>query len=84
MDEAILCPLIPCRELDGDGNGTSGDDFVLADNPANGMFRPFRDVNGDATVNGLDLAAFANAFATVQGSPAYRALLDANGDGAIN
>jgi hypothetical protein len=57
---------------------------VLAGNPANGMFRPFGDVTGDATVNGLDLAAFGNAFATAKGSPAYRALLDANGDGAIN
>jgi hypothetical protein len=57
---------------------------VLAGNSANGMFRPFGDVNGDATVNGLDLAALRNAFATVQGSPAYWVLLDGNGDSAIN
>ncbi|HTK77303.1 MAG TPA: dockerin type I domain-containing protein [Gemmataceae bacterium] len=57
---------------------------MLAGNPANGMFRLFGDVNGDATVNGLDLAAFRTAFGTVQGSLAYLALLDANGDSAIN
>ena len=54
---------------------------MLAGNPANGMFRPFGDVNGDATVNGLDLAAFRAALGTFTlfGSP-----FDVNGDGVIN
>ena len=46
--------------------------------------RYFGDVNGDATVNGLDFGAFRAAFGTSAGSPAYLAYLDYNGDGAIN
>lgn len=67
--------------LDGDGDGTGGGDFVLAGNPANGLFRLFGDVNGDGAVNGLDLTAFRAAFGTVSpfGSP-----FDVNEDGAVN
>jgi hypothetical protein len=71
--------------LDGDGDGQAGGDFVVAGDPAtNRLFRLYGDVNGDGTVNGLDLAAFRNTFGTTVGSPAYLAFLDSNGDGAIN
>jgi hypothetical protein len=70
--------------LDGDGNGTGGDNFVLAGSPSNGLFRLFGDVNGDGAVNGLDLSVFRTAFGTALGSPGYVPFLDVNGDGAIN
>jgi autotransporter-associated beta strand protein len=48
------------------------------------LFRLYGDVNGDRTVNGLDLALFRTAFGTSLGNPNYVDYLDQNGDGAIN
>jgi hypothetical protein len=53
------------------------------DNVTN-LFRYYGDVNGDGTVNGLDLALFRNAFGTSLGNPNYVDYLDQNGDGTIN
>jgi hypothetical protein len=68
--------------LDGNGDGTGGDNYVLAD--AGGLFRFYGDVNGDQVVNGLDLGFFRAAFGTAAGDPAYPGYLDFNGDGAVN
>jgi hypothetical protein len=70
------------RQLDGNGDGTAGDDYTFGD--AQGLFRLYGDMNADRTVNGLDLAAFRTAFGTASGNPAYDSALDFNGDGAIN
>jgi len=64
--------------LDGDANGTAGGDFSLD------LHRLYGDVNGDGTVNGLDLAEFRTAFGASNGDANYRADLDFNGDGAVN
>jgi hypothetical protein len=66
------------QPLDGDANGTPGGDFVM------NLFRLYGDINGDGTVNGLDLALFRGAFGTALGSPNYVDYLDLNGDGAVN
>jgi len=70
-------------QIDGNGNGTGGDDFVLAgDVASNRLFRLFGDVNGDGAVNNTDLAALRSAFGTIlitSLSP-----FDVNGDGAVN
>jgi hypothetical protein len=66
------------QPLDGDSNGTPGGDFTME------LFRLFGDVNGDKTVNGLDLALFRSAFGTSLGNPNYVDYLDQNGDGTIN
>jgi autotransporter-associated beta strand protein len=68
--------------LDGNGDGTAGDNFTL--NDAGGLFCMFGDVNGDRTVNGLDFGFFRNAFSTSIGDPNYLSFLDLNGDGVIN
>jgi hypothetical protein len=46
------------QSLDGDGDIQPGGNFVFGD--AQGLFRLFGDVNGDQTVNGLDLGFFRN------------------------
>jgi hypothetical protein len=48
------------------------------------LFRYYGDVNGDRTVNGLDLGEFRSAFGTSTGNPNYMPYLDQNGDGAVN
>jgi parallel beta-helix repeat protein len=58
--------------------GLNGGDSVST------LFRYYGDVNGDRTVNGLDLAEFRSAFGTSLGNPNYLPYLDQNGDGAIN
>ena len=58
--------------------GIQGGDKVTS------LFRLFGDVNGDKTVNVLDLAAFRNAFGTASTDANYVSFLDFNGDGAIN
>jgi len=58
--------------------GLQGGDYVV------NLFRLYGDVNGDRTVNGLDLPAFRGAFGTTSGQPGYLDYLDANGDGAVN
>jgi hypothetical protein len=64
--------------LDGDGDGQAGGDNVSH------LFRLLGDVNGDGTVNGLDLTAFRNAFGTIFTDANYVSFLDVNGDGVIN
>lgn len=48
--------------LDGDGNGVTGDDFTLVGTPANGLFRLFGDSNGNGQVGPEDFLAFRIAF----------------------
>jgi hypothetical protein len=64
--------------IDGDADGAPGGDSVTS------FYRMYGDVNGDRTVNGLDLAVFRTAFGTALGDPNYRDYLDANGDGVVN
>jgi glucose/arabinose dehydrogenase len=63
--------------LDGANNGGTSN-YTL------NLFRMFGDVNGDATVNGLDLGVFRNAFGTQVGDPNFLSYLDFDGDGVIN
>jgi len=48
------------------------------------LFRLFGDIDGNKAVNGLDLAAFRNAFGSVSADTAFVPFLDFDGDGAIN
>ena len=59
-----------------------GSNYAFSD--AQGLYRLYGDVNGDQTVNGLDLGFFRNAFGTQLVTPNYLSYLDFNGDGVIN
>ncbi|MBX7105218.1 MAG: M36 family metallopeptidase [Gemmataceae bacterium] len=48
--------------LDGDGNGTGGDNFVAVGTQANGLYRLYGDSNGDGTVDSTDFLAFRTVF----------------------
>lgn len=69
------------QALDGNGDGTSGDDFLLiGDAVTNRFFRLFGDYDGNGAVDASDFAAFGDAFGqTDPGSP-----FDFNGDGTIH
>jgi hypothetical protein len=64
--------------LDGNSDGTAGDDFTLAGTPANGLFRLFGDADGNGTVNSADFLNFRLAFLTT--SVAF----DADGSGTVD
>jgi hypothetical protein len=64
--------------LDGNGDGTPGDDFTLVGTPANGLFRLFGDADGNATVNSTDFAAFRTFFGL------GASIFDFTGDGLTN
>jgi hypothetical protein len=75
------------QQLDGNGDGTAGDNFVFADSgftTGNQLYRFFGDVNGDRFVNGADFALFRTAFGTQSPDPNYNAAFDVNGDGFVN
>jgi hypothetical protein len=52
--------------LDGDGNGTGGDDYLLIGDPAtNKLFRLFGDGDGSGQIDLLDFAAFRGAYGSL-------------------
>ncbi|MBX7104445.1 MAG: Ig-like domain-containing protein [Gemmataceae bacterium] len=68
----------PLGELDGNGNGTAGDDFVLTGNLLNKLFRLFGDADGNGTVGGADFLAFRLAFLTADST------FDADANGSVD
>jgi hypothetical protein len=64
--------------LDADGDGLPGGDLTLQ------FHRLFGDINGDKTVNLVDLTALRAAFGAISNNANYVAAFDFNGDGAIN
>lgn len=69
--------------LDGNNNGTAGDNFVLACEPdtmlpPTNIYRLFGDANGDGTVSGSDFRAFRTAFGGTD------PIFDFDGDGSVS
>jgi hypothetical protein len=75
-------------KLDGNGDRTSGDDYVSPTESYNGtglhLYRLFGDVNGDGVVDPTDLSSFRNTFNVNNTQAGYIAALDANGDGVVD
>jgi hypothetical protein len=67
--------------LDGNGDGTAGDNYV---SPTTTLFRLFGDTDGSGIVDQLDLAQFRSANNSSSGSSAYLAYLDADNNGTID
>ncbi|MBX7105659.1 MAG: right-handed parallel beta-helix repeat-containing protein [Gemmataceae bacterium] len=65
-------------QLDGNVDGTGGDNFVLVGTPANGLFRLFGDADGNGQVTSSDFLAFRLAF--LSASTAF----DYDGNGSVD
>jgi hypothetical protein len=65
------------RELDGDGDGSSGGNRV------DSFFRLFGDTDGDRDVDQRDLAQFLSTVGRRVGDSGYLWYLDYNGDGLV-
>jgi hypothetical protein len=75
------------QQLDGNGDGTAGDNFTFGDSGAatgNQLYRFLGDITGDRFVNGADFALFRTAFGSSSGNANYNAAFDVNGDGFVN
>jgi hypothetical protein len=66
------------RELDGDGNGSTGGNRV------DGVFRLFGDSDGDGDVDRPDRNVFRAAFGTTAPNAGYRWYFDFDGDGDVD
>src|SRR5262249_60190207 len=71
--------------LDGNGDGTAGDDYVLASdaapNPPTNIFRFFGDLDGDGDADAANFLAFRDVFL---GITPYNAALDFDGSGSVD
>lgn len=63
--------------LDGNGDGVPGDNFVLAGNPTNTLFRLYGDIDGNGVVAASDFLAFRIAF--LSNNPVF----DFDGDSVV-
>jgi Dockerin type I domain len=68
--------------LDGNRDGTGGDNFTLNDTA--GLFRFFGDINGDRHVDIADFGLFSSTFNLSTGQTGFLAAFDFNGDGHID
>lgn len=71
-------------QLDGDGNGTGGDNFVRGTLDTDNFFRLYGDFDGNRVINGLDLGRFRLTNGASAGDAAFNPLFDFDGNGVIN
>jgi predicted outer membrane repeat protein len=69
-------------QLDGNGDGTPGDNYVFGDQQ--GLFRFFGDINGDRHVDIADFGLFSATFNLSTGQTGFNAAFDFNNDGHID
>lgn len=69
--------------LDGDGDGSGGDNYVRGEVPSDKFFRLFGDLNGDRSVGLAEFNAFRATFGKNQNDSGYNGAFDFNGDGGI-
>ncbi|MBX7103784.1 MAG: hypothetical protein K1X57_06870 [Gemmataceae bacterium] len=74
----VSSPAVNLGGLDGNGDGTPGDDFTLTGTPGNGLFRLFGDADGDGTVTSTDFLQFRVAFLGT--NPVF----DGDGNGTVD
>jgi len=69
------------QQLDGNGDGTPGDNFVLG---PTALFRLYGDITGNGSVDNADFFQFRTTFGLPSGNPAFLAGFDYNGDGIVD
>ncbi len=71
-------------QLDGDGNGIGGDNFVRGTVDTDNFFRMFGDFDGNRAVSGLDVGRFRLTNGTTAGDAAYNPIFDFDSNGFIS
>ena len=70
--------------LDGNGDGTSGDNYVFGDEAVDKFFRKFGDNDGSNLVDLFDFAAFRDTFGLSPGQPGFNSAMDNDGGGSVD
>jgi len=90
VDEFTVRSTAGCGDADTDGLCDDSDDCLLVPNPSqlDSDFDGYGnacdpDTNNDGFVGSRDLASLVAGLASSHGQPAYRAVLDSDGDGAV-
>lgn len=84
-DLTVFAAQVSGGRLDGDGDGLSGDDYLLIGDPAtNKLFRLFGDYNGDGATDNYDFLRFRVAKGSDSAAVNYNPAFDFNADGFID
>lgn len=71
-------------QLDGDGNGSAGGNYVFGDDAVEEFFRIYGDGDGSGMVNLTDFGMFRATFGHLSVEPEYDPIFDSNADSSIN
>ncbi len=71
-------------QLDGNGDGTGGDDFVRGAVEADAFFRLFGDTNGNRITTGAEFGQIRLSLNRTAPDPAYNELFDLDGNGLVS
>ncbi len=90
ITSSLVTTLTGAFPLDGDGNGTGGDNYMFGNKDANTaanekFYRLYGDADGDEDFDGIDLVNFVLPnFGTTSASPGFLDYLDGDLDGDID
>jgi hypothetical protein len=70
------------QALDGNGDGTPGDDYAFGG--AQGLYRLFGDSDGNGVVDALDLFRLRTSFGKTSADPGFLAYFDFDGSGTVD
>lgn len=72
------------QQLDGNGDGTAGDNYVFSPQGNQGLFRLFGDADGNQTVNIFDYGMFSTSYGKSLGGAGFLAYFDFDGSNSVN
>jgi hypothetical protein len=83
LNSASITGSLGGLSLDGDGNGTGGDDFVRGTEETDNFFRLFGDVSATRSITNFDLNAMRATNGRNSLDPLFNSALDADSSGSI-
>ncbi|XZE54163.1 S8 family serine peptidase [Planctomycetaceae bacterium SH139] len=84
IDATKITDAVTGDQLDGDGDGTAGGDYLFGTESSDEFFRLLGDANADRVVGFSDFLGFRSAFGSNSGDAEYDPAFDTNPDGMIN
>jgi hypothetical protein len=85
INSASITGAVGGLSLDGNGNGTGGDDFIRGTDATDNFFRLFGDINASRSISNFDLNSMrsTNGRNSSSSDPLFNSAFDANWSGSI-